>query len=329
MNVVEAADRFQRRHRSVAYVLAVAYKYADDQGGFLAALITYYGFLSLFPALLLLTTVSGYLLAGDTAAQQRILDSAVGNFPVIGDALRNNLGTIHGSPIAILVGVLGLLYGVLGVGQAIQQAFNQAWAVPRNARPNPFRSRLKSLALVLLAGSVLVVSTGLTGVGSASGTLDSRLPGMGRLLLLVAALATNLVVFVVAFRLLTSREVKIRDLLPGALAGALAWQALQALGTTYVSRILSRSTDIYGAFGIVLGLVAWIYLAATIVVLAAEMNVVFACRLWPRSLLAPFTDGSPLTPADRRAYASYVEMSRHKASERISVSFDEPRSAKR
>jgi YihY family inner membrane protein len=324
VHLVSAADNFQRRHSWVGFPLAVLYKYLDDQAGFLAALITYYGFLSLFPALLLLVTTLGYVLAGDPEAQQQVLESALGQFPVIGTQLEQNLSSLQGSPVAVSVGALGLLYGALGIGQAAQLAFNRAWAVPRNERPDPIRSRMRSLLFVLLIGAGLVVTTILTALGAATGTLDAHIGSLIRLLVLLAAAATNVALFAAAFRLLTARDVAAGDLLPGAVFAAFGWQVLQTLGTTYVSRILARSTDIYGVFGIVLGLFAWIYLGATVTVLAAEVNVVRACQLWPRSLLAPFTDGRPLTSADKRAYASYAEMRRHKRLEKIDVSFDYP-----
>src|SRR5437763_7539847 len=132
---LDKIDHYQREHRWLGFPLAVMYKYADDQGGFLAALITYYGFLSLFPGLLLLVTTLGYVLAGNPDAQQKILDSAFGNFPVIGTQLQHNITSLHGSPVALVIGVLGLLYGVLGIGQAAQLAFNRAWAVPKDERP--------------------------------------------------------------------------------------------------------------------------------------------------------------------------------------------------
>ena len=309
--------------------LAVVYKYADDQGGFLAALITYYAFLSLFPALLLLVTALGYVLAGNPSAQQNVLDSALSQFPVIGTQLEHNLSSLQGNTTAIVIGVLGLLYGVLGIGQATQLAFNRVWAVPRNERPNPLRSRLRSLLLVIVIGTGLLVTTALTSLGSATGRLDSHVSGLLRSALLVASMLVTVALFAFAFRLLTAREVPARDLLPGALLGALGWQVIQALGTTYVSRVVSRSSDIYGVFGIVLGLLAWIYLSATVTVLAAELNVVRACRLWPRSLMAPFADGLPLTPADERAYVSYVTVRRLKSAEQIEVRFDPARSTPR
>jgi YihY family inner membrane protein len=322
MHAVKAVDQFQRRHGSVGFPLAVGYKFVDDQGGYLAALITYYGFLSLFPALLLLVTAVGYFLAGNPSAQQKIIDTALAKFPVIGTQLQHNLSSIHGSSTAIIIGVLGLLYGALGIGQATQLAFNRAWAVPRNERPNALLSRVRSFGFVLLIGLGLVATTILTGIGAATGTLNSHHNDLVRLGLIAASILANVVLFIAVFRLLTARVVTVRELLPGAMFAALCWQLLQALGTTYVSRVVVHSSDIYGVFGIVLGLLAWIYLAAVILVLAAELNVVHACRLWPRSLLAPFADGLPLTPADERAYVSYVDMRRYKSFEHIDVTFD-------
>ena len=321
MDAVKAVDQFQRRHGSIGFPLAVGYKFVDDQGGFLAALITYYGFLSLFPGLLLLVTALGYFLSGNPSAQQDIIDTALAKFPVIGTQLEHNLSSIHGSSTAIIIGALGLLYGALGIGQATQLAFNRAWAVPRNQRPNALLSRLRSFGLVLLIGLGLVATTILTGLSASTGTLNSHLNNLLRLAFIAASILANAALFAAVFRLLTARDVTVRELLPGAVFAALCWQVLQALGTTYVSRIVTHSSDIYGVFGIVLGLLAWIYLAAVILVLAAELNVVRACRLWPRSLLAPFADGLPLTPADERAYVSYVEMRRYKAFEQVDVTF--------
>jgi YihY family inner membrane protein len=175
--------------------------------------------------------------------------------------------------------------------------------------------------LVLLIGLGLVATTILTGISAGTGTLDSDLNGLIRLAFLVVSILANAALFAAAFRLLTARDVTVRELLPGAVFAAAGWQVLQALGTTYVSRVVTHSSDIYGVFGIVLGLLAWIYLAAVIVVLSAELNVVIACRLWPRSLLAPFADGLPLTPADERAYVSYVKMRRYKTFEHVDVTF--------
>ena len=172
-----------------------------------------------------------------------------------------------------------------------------------------------------LVGAGLVLTTALTAIGAATGTMSSHASGLVRGLLLAASVLLNIGLIVAAFRLLTARDVRVRDLVPGSIFAAFGWQLLQALGTAYVTRIVARSSDIYGVFGVVLGLLAWVYLAATVTVVAAELNVVRACRLWPRSLLAPFTDGLPITPADERAYVSYAQMRRYKSFESIDVRF--------
>ena len=158
-------DAFQQRHRWVGFPLAVAYKFFDDLGGYLAALITYYGFLSVFPLLLLFASVLGFILQGNPKLQEQILDSALRQFPVIGQQLGDPHG-LRGSLTAVAIGIAGSLYGSLGVAQATQNAMNTIWAVERNRRPNPLLSRGRSL-VVLAAGGLAVVANGyLSGVGA-------------------------------------------------------------------------------------------------------------------------------------------------------------------
>src|SRR3712207_2104972 len=97
-------DRLQRRHRRVGFVIAVVYKYVDDQGGYLAALITYYAFVSLFPLLLLMTTALGVLLAGHPDWQQQVLASTMSQFPVIGSQLQRP-EQLSGGVTAVVVGI--------------------------------------------------------------------------------------------------------------------------------------------------------------------------------------------------------------------------------
>src|SRR5690349_5931603 len=149
VTITEHLDRFQRKHPWAGFPLAVAYKYFDDFGTYLAALITYYGFVSLFPLLLLLSTILGFVLSGDQRLQQEVLDSALHQVPVIGQDL-GRPGRIGGGPVGLVVGVLGSLYGGLGVAQAFQFAMNSMWAVPRDQRPNPFKARGRSLVLLFV-----------------------------------------------------------------------------------------------------------------------------------------------------------------------------------
>src|SRR5829696_5548543 len=166
MDLAERLDRFQRRHPAAGYPLAVVYKFVDGQGYYLTAMITYYAFLSLFPLLLLLTSILGFALHNDPALQERVLDSALSRLPVIGQQIGENVQSLRGNTVAVVVGLVGSLYGSLGVVQAAQNAFNKVWAVPRNARPNPVMARLRSLGMLVVLGIGAIVSTGLSALSS-------------------------------------------------------------------------------------------------------------------------------------------------------------------
>lgn len=316
-------DRFQRRHPWAAFPIGVLYKFFDDQGSYLAALITYYGFVSLFPLLLLLASILGFVLSGDTALQNRILDSAIGQFPILGTEL-GRPGGLQGNTAAVVVGALVALYGALGVAQALQHAMNTMWAVPRNRRPNPLLSRLRGLVLLGLGGLTVLATTVLNTLGSAAeAVFGTRLDRGVTLLAAVAAVVLNTLVFTVAFRLATARSLRVGQVLRGAVLAALFWQLLQRFGKAYAERLLDNSS-LYGAFAFVLGLLAWLYLAALGVVFAVEVNVVRAKRLYPRALLTPFTDAVQLTRADEAVYTDAATAQRLKGFQTIEVSFNDP-----
>lgn len=319
MPVVEAVDAYQRGHRWVGFPLAVVYKFVDDQGGYLAALLAYYGFVSLFPLLLLLVTVLAFALDGDPAAQQRVLDSALSQVPVLGQQIRTNVSGLQGSTPALVTGILGSLYGGIGVAQAGQNAMNTLWAVPRHRRPNPVLSRLRSLVAVIVLGSGLVATSLLSGLVASADA--AGLGSAGRSLGLLVALGGNGLLFLAGFRMLTAEHVPFRALVPGALAAAAGWQVLQGVGGFYVTQRLTSASQVYGVFGVVLGLLGFLYLAALLTLLCAEVNVVRARRLWPRSLLTPFTDDVQLTRADERSYEGLAKTQTTKGFEQIDVTF--------
>lgn len=320
VGMVGRVDAYQRRHRWAGLPLAVVYKFVDDQGAYLTALITYYGFVSLFPLLLLLVTGLGFALQGNPELQQRVLDSALAQFPVIGDQIGANVHSFHGSVLALVTGVVGSLYGGLGVVQAVQNALNKIWGVPRNSRPNPIAARVRSLALLAVGGGVVLATTLLSAVTASGGVFGAGV----RAGAIVVAVAINVVLFTVTFRVLTARPLTVAQVRMGAIVSALVWQVLQWAGTFLLAHMLKGATATYGMFGLVLGLLTWIYLGAVVFVAGAEINVVRERRLWPRSLLTPFTDNVELTAGDRRAYASYAETERHKGFENVDVDFDPP-----
>lgn len=323
MSVSGPLDRFQQKHPGAGFPLAVLYKYIDDSGGYLAALIAYYAFVSLFPLLLLLSTILGFVLSGHPGLQQDVLGSALQQFPVIGKQLGDprHLG---GGPAGLIVGIAGSLYGGLGVAQAVQYAMNTAWRVPRNDRPNPLKARGRSLLLLGTAGLAVLGTTVLSTFGASNaGSFGPAL----KILVLAASVLINVGVFILAFRIACARDVSLADVAPGAIAAAIGWQLLQSFGVVYVNHTVKHASATNGVFAVVLGLLAFLYLTAVIVVFCVEINVVRVEKLHPRSLLTPFTDNVVLTGADRRAYTGQATAQRNKGFEDVQVHFDPPTAA--
>jgi membrane protein len=322
--MVQRFDAFQQRHSWAGVPIAVFYKFVEDQGGYLAALIAYYGFLSVFPLLLLLVSVLGFVLHNDPHLQQQVVDSALHQFPVIGDQIGENISSFHGNPVAVVAGTLGGLYGALGIAQAAQNALSKIWAVPRHARPDPVRARLRSLMVLGGFGLGLLATTALTALASDERFFGANLGVAVRATASVASVVVNIGLLLFAYRFFTDRSVRLRHLAGAATGAAVLWQAVQWAGTYYVRHQLRGATATYGLFAIVLGLITWIYLGALIFVLAAETTSVRVHRLWPRSLPTLFTDKVVLSQADQRAYTSYATTETFKGFEHVEVSFDPP-----
>jgi membrane protein len=315
--VVGWLDRLQQRSRAVGFAIAVIYKYVDDQGGYLAALITYYAFVSLFPLLLLGTTVLGVVLVGHPELQHQVVHSALSQLPVIGDQLQQP-NQLSGGVTGVVIGIAGALYGGLGVGQAIQNAMDTAWAVPRNNRPDPIRSRVRSLLLLVVLGSAAIAATALSAVGRATDILGP----FSTIGVVILSVAINAGICLIAFRVTTARDVTWRQVMPGAIAAAVIWQLLQWFGAGYVAHVVGSTSNTNSVFALVLGLLAFLFLISVSLVICAEINVVRVDRLHPRALLTPFTDDVELTPADRRTYTGKAKAERAKGFQRVDVSFD-------
>jgi YihY family inner membrane protein len=307
--VLQELDRFQQRHGVLGFPVGVVKKYGDDQAGKHAALLAYYGLLSLFPLLLVFATLLGYALANNEELQQRVIDTVIAQFPGFGSQLQGSITTIQGSGIGLVVGILGTLWGGLGITQSAQDAMNAVWNIPRKDRPNFWLRLVRSLGSLLLLVVALFAATALAQAGALGRGVLGRLPLGGSLLL-------NLLLLAALFQVLTATRQPWRQLLPGAAVGAVGWSLLQALGVYIVSRQLERANLVYGAFAIVIVLLSWLYLTTQMLLYAAEVNVVLAKRLWPRSLLQP-----PLTGPDRRVLTALAETEERLPQETIEVRF--------
>ncbi|HVA02763.1 MAG TPA: YhjD/YihY/BrkB family envelope integrity protein [Acidimicrobiales bacterium] len=311
-------DGFQQRHRALSFVFGVIKKFGDDAAGTLVALITYYGFLSLFPLLLVLTTVLGLFFAHDTALQTRIIDSAVGQFPIVGNQLAgpNGVGSLRaGSVVGLIVGLIGLVWGSLGVSQAAQRAMAEVWNIPGVIRPGFFPRLGRSIEFISILALDLVLTTFLVGsVTLGHGTVWIQV------LKAVTSLGASVMLYVLGFRVLTPKTIKTRWLIPGAVLAGAGWTILQVAGTLLVGHTLRHANQTYGYFGSVLGLISFLYLAAQVTVYAAEVNVVRARHLYPRSIAPP-----PLTPADRIVLSAITAQGERRPEQRVQVDLPSPR----
>lgn len=309
--VLRRVDGWQQHSRVAGPVVGVIRKFGDDRGPSLSALLAYYGFLSLFPLLLVLTTILGFI--GNAHFEQGVLGTTLHQFPVVGQQIGRNVShPLKGSGVALLFGLLGLVYGALGVTQVAQRAMADVWNVPNVVRPG-FLPRLGRSLIFLV---VLVIGLGATaaasGLATASGT-----GGAARVVSAVGAMVLDVGICGIVFRVLTPKQIPWKQLWPGAVAGGIGYSLVLTAGTGLVQHQLRHAQALYGQFGFVLGLIGWLYLVSQITVYAAEINVVRARRLWPRSILQP-----PLTKADERVLGAIARQEERRPEQNVDVDFD-------
>jgi YihY family inner membrane protein len=292
-DLVRWFDRLQRSRSIFGFPLAVWLKYAEDQGRYLGAIVTYYAFLSLFPLLLVAATVLGFVLHGDPALQRSVGRSVLGTFPIVGHDLR--VHTLTGNGVALAVGLTLALWAGNRVFIAAGSVMDHIWGIPPRARPGFVAARLRAVLVGLVLGGGAVGTSAL----NAFGTVGSGHALLWRIGSFTLSTVVTVALFWLAFRLLTSDDVSWRQLRGGAVLAAFAWELLLAGGSLYVHHVVAAASNTYGTFASVIGLLSFIYLSVQIALLAAETNVVASRRLWPRSV--PFADGEPTTEADQRA----------------------------
>ena len=311
------ADDVQRGKPFLAFPLAVLKKFGEERAGQLAALIAYYGFFSLFPLLLAFVTLSGMLFE-QSDMQDRLVDAALSQFPVIGDQLRANLQSLPDKGVALALGIGGALWAGLAGIKAAQNVMDHVWDVPMKRQPSFSVALLRAVLMLLTLGVFVLLASFLGGV--AAGTEDA--PIALRLAGIAGTLVLNVSIFLVAYRVLTVEDVRWRDVFLGAMFAGVAWTVLQALGGYVIGHKLESAKETYGLFAVVIGLLTWIYLGAQVTLLGAEMNVVRARRLWPRAL-----DPDRLMQADERALRDHARVEERREEETVQVEFGDERAA--
>jgi uncharacterized BrkB/YihY/UPF0761 family membrane protein len=310
--VIGAVDRWQRRVPWAGVPYAVMKKFGDDNANLVAVALAWYGFTAIFPLLLVVVTLFGFIGAESIGEG---LVRTLHEFPVIGTSFNpSNPDALHGSTLGLVVGLIGLVYGAQGVTQTAQQAMATVWNVPQTQRTG-FLPRLgRSLASLVTIGGAFIVNAFVTSYATGGTTSYAiRIPVLAGLLII------NVVLYFATFTLLTAKVIGPRGLLPGAILGAIAFTALITVGTGLMTHQLKNASATYGAFGSVIGIVLLLLLLAKLSMYAAELNPVLSRRLYPRAL--PL--GGEPTDADRQVLASIAHAEQRRDDQVIGVGFGE------
>jgi membrane protein len=286
-------DKLQQRYHALSFPYAVIKKYSDDSAGQQAALITYYGFLALFPLLLVATSIADLVAQHNAHLRTRLLADATSYFPVVGQQLQESIHGSHQTGLVLIVGLLFALYGARGIADALRNTLDIAWGTPHTRRSQFPVSILKSTALLFGAGLGLLATTALASYATAV---------LGRSLLFrLAPIAINAVllylIVMYIFLVGTSRRRRRKDLRLGAITMVVGLLILQTVGGYLITHELHKTSGAYGQFGLVLAILSWIYLLAQLFAYAVEINVVHTYTLWPRTL-----SGKVPTTADDMAH---------------------------
>jgi membrane protein len=310
-------DQLQQRHRFLAIPYAVIKKYGDDEAGYQGALLAYYGFISLFPLLIIATAVINFISEHRPALHERLLQSIDGYFPAIGNDLQLSVHSSGKTGLGLAIGLLIALYGARGVANALRHSMDHVWQVPHKKRLGFPQGLIRNLLLIVGAGSGLLLAAFLSSYATAFG--HSFVWGAA---VSFASLFILFWTFCFIFRYATSSKHKLHDNFPGAIMAAAGLQILQTFGGYLITHQLKNLNGLSAQFAVVLALLFWLYLQAQVFLYAAEINTVRTLRLWPRS----FT-GKPLTKGDERALRLYAKRAAFKPipEEEISVTFDQSR----
>jgi uncharacterized BrkB/YihY/UPF0761 family membrane protein len=312
---IGAVDAWARRHRWVGVPYAVIKKFGDDNANLVVVALAWYGFLSIFPLLLVVVTIFG--LIGQASLGQSLVHT-LQEFPVIGTSFQAGSDSkLNGSVIGLVVGLLGLIYGAQGVTQTAQTAMATVWNIPRVQRTG-FLPRLgRSIAGLITIGLAFFVNAFVTTYATGgTSNYSIRVPVLAGLLILNCAL------YFATFTLLTAKAVGPRGHLPGAILGGVVFTALITIGTGLVTHQLKNSSATYGALGTVIGIVAFLLLLAKLSLYAAELNPVLSRKLYPRAL--PMVDEP--TEADLEVLTDIVKAEQRRKDKVITVEYDDPAS---
>lgn len=306
MSVLQKADRVQKQTKPTSVGLAAFKKFSEDKSTNLAAMIAFWAFFSVFPLLMVLVTILGWVLPASD--KNNVLQHVAAMFPLLDP---KTIRGLSGSWWALVVGGVTTLWSGLGAVRTVQTAFNSVWEIPYHQRPGLKEQVLRSLWVLSTIGVGLVISTLISGFVTSS-SKGIHLGIGGDIAGYVIAIALDVGLFIAAFRMLTDREITSRDVLPGAVFSGIVFFVLQELSSFIIARHLRSAQSTYGHFATVITILWWFYLQSVVTLLGAQLNVVLKERLYPRSMV-----DAPQTEADHRVLQAYAQERTYQPQERV------------
>lgn len=242
-----------------------------------AALIAHFGFVSVFPLLLVFTTVLGFVLQSHPNLRNDIIDSALAQMPIIGQQIATDPSKLRGNAVVLVLGLLISLWGGMKAFVAVHGAFDDIAEQPLDHRSNLFVTRLRALFAMVYIGGAQIGTAILASLAGLTGVL-----AINRVLLLIGTTAINASMLALSYRWLRTGKPEWRSLAPGALVGGVLFAALQLVGAVIVGRAIAKASPVYGTFASVIGLLSWLSLHAIIALGGAELNAVLIADAPPR-----------------------------------------------
>ncbi len=242
-----------------------------------AALIAHFGFLSVFPLLVVLTTVLGFVLQRHPNLQRDIIDSALAQLPFIGKQIATDPSKLHGDPFVLVIGLVASLWGGMKAFVAVHTALDDIVEQPLDDRSNLFITRLRALLGMAYIGGAQVGAAILAGLATVTGVLI-----VGKVLLAIGTIAIDAGVLALSYRWLRTTRPAWRTVMPGAITGGVLFAALQLVGVAIVGRAIAKASPVYGDFASVIGLLTWLSLHAIIAIGGAELNAALIADGPPR-----------------------------------------------
>jgi YihY family inner membrane protein len=289
-NLLKSLNNIQQKHHSIAFVIAVIKKYSDDQAGREAALLTYYSFLSLFPLLLVLTTVTDTLISKDPNLRATVIKGLTDYFPLLGSQLSTHVHRLHEGGFALISGLLLIVYGTRGLANSFTHGVQDIWFIDKSKRDGFPKNIYNSLALIVVGGVGLIGASIIASLTSAAGH------GMiFRLFSLIINLFILFWLFCFLLKFCLPKQIMLKEIRLGAIVAAIGLLILQSLGGYILSHELKHLSALYSYFAVALGLIFWLYLQAQVIYYSVEIAVVNSKKLWPRSL-----DNAYPAAADKR-----------------------------